>query len=108
MKPAWSNGGASVRVVMTTAVPEPMRPYMREIVELKTVHNRRGHGDATAVLAAVVAEADRLQYVLLVRPDAALVDAGPTTEQLRAWYARFGFVPLPGHDAMARGLTQVV
>jgi hypothetical protein len=103
MKPFWKVGGATAKVQHTTAVPERLRTYVREVVSVRTATNRRGLGDAKSLMHAICAEADRLRYVLLLVPQGDL-DCPVTDERLAEWYGDFGFLQLPNGEAMARPL----
>lgn len=81
---------ASLRVAIATGLPEDMRSGIREIVDLASKNQGKGH--ATALMHRVCKEADKTGHILLLTPKS-FAD-GMTTEQLRDWYGRFGFVEL--------------
>lgn len=78
---------ASLRVAVPEALPEHMRPHMRELVGVSSGNPRKGH--ATALMYQVCQEADDglKTLILTVAP----FGEGMTEEQLTKWYERFGF-----------------
>ncbi len=79
---------ASLRVAVPDGLPEDMRDDIREIVAVHSDAPRKGH--ATALLHQVCAEADHDRKTLLIHVQP--FDDGMSAEQLRKWYARFGFI----------------
>jgi GNAT superfamily N-acetyltransferase len=79
---------ASLRVAIATGLPEDMRSGIREIIDLESKNQGKGH--ATALMHRVCEEADRTGHILLLMPKA--FSEGMTTEQLMGWYGRFGFI----------------
>ena len=98
----WDNGGASARLVTTTAVPEAMRPFVRMVATLRTKPQARGGGCATRLLREMFAHADEMGFLLLIEAEAPLINPAMATEALRAWYIRLGFQPLPGQEMLFR------
>jgi hypothetical protein len=82
-----SHKSASLRVVVSDAIPDDMREQVRELVSVEAGETRKGH--ASALLRKVCAEADREGQLLIVqvKPYADGLDQ----QQLMRWYARFGF-----------------
>lgn len=89
---------ASLRVSVPDSVPEHMRAAMREISNVFVPAEDRGKRLATALMNFVCQEADanRLTLILTVQP---YDEGGPNAEQLKAWYAKFGFIDLQESDA---------
>ena len=95
---------ASLRVAIP-ALPEDMTPVTRELIDVKSDNQRKGH--ATALMHQVTLEADKQWMTLLiqVKPFA----DGMTVEQLKKWYGRFGFVEIQAEPCclMARSPQRV-
>lgn len=83
--------GASCRIAQTIALPLHMRSRVRELKDVKTSPERRGQGDATALIHKVCLEADMLGITLLIMVRD--FNEGPLgIEKLVDWYSKtFGF-----------------
>lgn len=81
---------ASVSVCLSEAVPQSMRPHVRELLNLYVPPEARHKRLATVLLNLVCQEADAngITLLLTARPQD---DQGPSEEKLIEWYARFGF-----------------
>jgi hypothetical protein len=100
-------------VVECTAVPEAMRPRMREIVRFFVPVDDRRKRLGTMLLNMVCQEADANGITLLLTARAVGDDGellhGPRDAQLVAFYERFGFVQLqdtPTGMLMARKVSE--
>lgn len=78
---------ASLRIARPVGLPEDMREGVSEIISVQAGNQRKGH--ATALLARVCHEADRLHQVLLLRVES--YDDGMGNDELLKWYGRHGF-----------------
>jgi hypothetical protein len=98
---------ASVLISLTDAVPAAMRAKVREVSHLFVPDADRRKRLATALLNLVCQEADAngITLLLTVNP---YDTGGPTAQELRDWYALFGFRELqesPGGKIMARPVS---
>lgn len=84
---------ASVMVGVCTAIPEWMRAHTLELSKLHVPEEDRRKGYASALLKLVCEQADATGKTLLltVKP---YDDMSLSGEQLRDWYARFGFIEI--------------
>lgn len=78
---------ASLRVAIAEALPKEMRDQTRELLSVQSGNPRKGQ--ASKLMWAVCKEADAWWLTLLVNVKS--FDDGMSDEQLRKWYARFGF-----------------
>jgi GNAT superfamily N-acetyltransferase len=101
-------GPASLEVALSAAVPIHMREGTREIAKLIVpVTHRRKHL-ATALMNLVCQEADANGKTLLLIAEPFGED-GPNSDELVAWYEKFGFRALqdvPSGTFMARRVHQ--
>jgi GNAT superfamily N-acetyltransferase len=81
---------ASLKVSVPEAVPEHMRPHMREITHVYVDPASRRQHLATALLNFVCQEADANGMTLLLTAQPEEAD-GPSVDQLMDWYKKFGF-----------------
>ena len=79
---------ATARIAVPMGLPEEMRDQIRELIDVHSENQRKGH--ASALLRNLCKEADADWLTLLVQVYA--YDDGMSSEQLRKWYAKFGFV----------------
>lgn len=88
-----TNGNASCKLSVPTALPLPMRQNIIELSAMRTCPDHRGKGEATELLLDVCLEADmhRRFLFLAVSPDA---DSPLDTKQLAEFYSRFSFLPI--------------
>ncbi len=79
---------ATANIVEANAFPEHLRDHLREVFDLKSGNQRKGHG--TALMYQICTEADRERTTLILKVDQ---EEGkePTNEQLKKWYSSFGF-----------------
>lgn len=78
---------ASLRVAVPLGLPSEMRPHIREILDVRSTVQRRGH--AAALMNRVCKEADLDWFTLMLQVRA--FDDGLSTDQLQKFYAKFGF-----------------
>lgn len=78
--------GASVELVKPMSLPAHMRGRVREVFDLKSEEQRKGH--ASALMRKVCAEADSESRVLML-----MVNKDDGNEALVKFYQRFGFRP---------------
>lgn len=94
MKPGTrQHGPATLKLSHNTSVPAHMRGGLLEVSHVFTPEQHRGQGYASLLMQRVCVEADEAGKVLLLMPkpyDVVAMDR----DQLRDWYARFGFVPI--------------
>jgi GNAT superfamily N-acetyltransferase len=86
-----THGHASLKLAVPTALPDDLRGPVVELRSLHTRKDKRGQGEATALMADVCNEADKARRFLFlhVKPD------GPMgTEALANFYIRNGFHPI--------------
>lgn len=76
--------GASVEIVTPMSLPAHMRGHVREVFDLKSEEQRKGH--ASALMRKVCAEADIETMALML-----MVNVEDTAETLVKFYQRFGF-----------------
>lgn len=78
--------GASLRIAVPVALPQPMRDQVRELIGMKS----DTPGSATRLMTRTVAEADdtRTPLFLHCNPD------GGDVLRLGRFYQRFGFAPI--------------
>lgn len=95
MKPGTvTMGPASLHLGYSALVPPDLRGNAFEISELLTAKHERGNNHANSLMQEVCAQADQAGKLLLLMPEQ-FDTAGPTTEQLSAWYIRrHGFTVL--------------
>lgn len=95
MKPGTvALGPASLHLRYSVLVEPSLRGGALEITELLTSPQERGHNHANSLMQEVCAQADQAGKLLLLMPEQ-FDTAGPTTEQLAAWYIRrHGFTVL--------------
>lgn len=86
-------GPASVVVGVCTALPEEMQAQTLELTRMHVPEDERRKGYASALLKHICEQADGVNktLVLTVQPYG---DMDLTKEQLRDWYARFGFIEI--------------
>lgn len=82
--------GASLRVAIAQGLPVEMWEKTREIIDVRSTNQRKGH--ATSLMWQICYEADKAGLVLIVQPR--VFDDGMTQEQLEKWYGKFGFSPI--------------
>ena len=76
--------------------------------DILTMEEERGQGKASVVLDRFLAAADELGVTLIAYPKPFGTRKGLTTAQLKKWYERHGFTPLPRRkDAMIHYPPQV-
>lgn len=91
---------ATLKVAIPTSVPLKLRDGMRELIAVHTPDEDRRKGYASKLLKAVVEEADLAGIVLMltVRDDGDM-----NSQQLMAWYTKYGFKAIQMHPViMAR------
>lgn len=95
MKPGTiTMGAASLCLSYSSLVPANLRGNLFEISELLTAKHERGNNHANSLMQEVCYQADQAGKMLLLMPEQ-FDAAGPTTEQLSAWYIRrHGFTVL--------------
>src|SRR4029077_16138858 len=83
-----SHHSATLRVAMAEGLPEEMRHLTREIIDVQSTNQRKGH--ANGLMAEVCHEADKwwMTLIITVRPfGAACMDDA----KLERFYRKFGF-----------------
>lgn len=84
-------GPASLFLCIPASLPHTMHDHVREVVGVYVEPQRRQRGIATELMQGLCREADATGMILML-----IVEPGPdtrmTNEQLRVWYAGFGFV----------------
>ena len=79
---------ASLRVARPVGLPHEMQEQIRELIDMHSANQRKGH--ATALLKAVCKEADTEWLTLMVQVQP--FDDGMDMDKLKRWYERLGFV----------------
>ena len=79
---------ATLRVAIAEGLPEDMRTLTREIVDVQSTNQMKGH--ANGLMAEVCHEADQwwVTLIIQVRP---FGDAGMDDARLERFYKKFGF-----------------
>jgi GNAT superfamily N-acetyltransferase len=86
----------SGRMVRVTASLMHISPRSSILTGIEVEKNLRGRGYGTALLKKVLEDADRLGVILLLSVASDDSPRALTNEQLQAWYARHGFMIVPG------------
>jgi GNAT superfamily N-acetyltransferase len=91
MKPGTVQlGPASLHLGYTSLAPPHLRGRLREISSLVVDQASRGHGAASALMKAVIEQADINGVALLVHVEP-FGDCPVNEYSLRQWYQRLGF-----------------
>lgn len=93
-----TNGPASLRLCVPTALPQEMRGPVVEIRSLSVPEADRRQGHASALMLGTTIEADLAQAFLFlaVEPESDT----PTRAELAEFYARHGFILIQNKPAM--------
>ena len=87
---------ASLRVAIPTGLPDDMQDGIREILDVQSGNQHKGH--ATCLLRALCDEADADSAVLMLHVKQ--YDDGMGTDQLQKFYGTHGFVVVQTNPVM--------
>lgn len=88
-----SEGHASLRLSVPSALPDKMRGDVVELRGLRTHPDHRGNGDATRLMLSTTLDADMWRYFLFIHVEPE--DDSPLDKAALAnWYHKFGFVTI--------------
>lgn len=96
-------GPASCAIAVPIALPLAMRGKMRELVRVAVPVADRGKGHASDLLASVTMESDRTRTGLLLTVEPG---DGLDRNQLAAWYARLGFLPIQAEPLLMARMSR--
>lgn len=102
-----TNGPASLKVSYSLMVPPPMRGQVREVSAILCDQASRNKGHAKALMADVMADADRNRITLLVVVEP-FEDKPLDADALRAWYERLGFVEIQSAPCVMARAPKVI
>ncbi len=84
------NGSASLELVRMAGIDKSVSDGLLEVKSVHTAKQSRRQGHASKLMVEVCEEADKAKVILVLTPEQ--FDNGPIgTQQLKNWYAQYGF-----------------
>lgn len=90
-------GPASAELSINGSVRPHLRDRVRDLSHINVPEDKRRQGHATRLLEAICEQADVNQVALLLEVKS---DGEMTNEELKAWYAKHGFLDLQAEPCL--------